>query len=120
MHIIYMSDIAILYICHIYLKHERVGQMVFLFDQIRTFFYMLIFGFFSALIFNLYQFIIHRYKLRRFIIHISDTFFSIILGILGFLLLIYINNGNLRFYVILAIIIGFVICYSLVNYLKKT
>jgi len=94
--------------------------MVFLFDQIRTFFSMLIFGFFSALIFNLYQLIIHRFKLRRFIIHISDILFSIIFGILGFLLLIEINHGNLRFYVILGIIIGFVIYYSLVNYLKKT
>ncbi len=93
--------------------------MIFLIDQIKTFICMLIFGFFTGLIFNLYQFIIHHFKLKRFLIHISDTLFSIILGILGFLLLIYINHGILRFYVILAIIIGFAIYYSVANYVKK-
>lgn len=94
--------------------------MIFLLDQVKTFISMLIFGFFTGFIFNLYQLIIHRFKLRRYIIHISDTLFSIILGIVGFVLLIYINHGILRFYVILAIIIGFAIFYSVVNYVKKT
>mgnify|MGYP000406885573 CR=1 FL=1 len=94
--------------------------MILLLDQVKTFFCMLVFGFFSGLIFNLYQVIIHHLKLKRVLVHISDIIFSIVLGVSGFLLLIYINNGNLRFYVILAIVIGFGLYYSISNFIHKT
>ncbi len=74
---------------------------------------MLLFGFCAGLAFRLYQAILHKWKIKRIIIHVLDIFFSILLGITGFLLLILINHGNLRFYVILAIVIGFSINFLL-------
>lgn len=94
--------------------------MIFLLDQIKTFFSMLLFGFFSGFIFNIYQIILHRFRFKRFIIHIFDIVFSVLLGVSGFILLIYINNGSLRFYVILAITIGFLIYNSIVHRIRKT
>ncbi|MFP4016071.1 MAG: spore cortex biosynthesis protein YabQ [Halanaerobiales bacterium] len=93
--------------------------MIFLIDQIKTFFCMLLFGISVGVLFNIYQVFIHRLKLKRFIIHITDVIFSLILGITGFLILININYGNLRFYVILAIVLGFICYYSLSNYIRK-
>lgn len=93
--------------------------MVFLLGQVRTFFFMLIFGFFSGLLFNIYQRIVYRFGFKKSVLHISDLLFGILLGSLGFLLLICINHGNLRFYVILAIILGFIIYSLLFNNSSK-
>lgn len=89
--------------------------MLLLFDQIRTFLFMFLFGFFSGFLFNIYQKIIDRCKIKKFLIHISDLSFSILLGILGFLILVFLNNGNFRFYVILAIILGLGVYYTLMK-----
>ncbi|MFP4660665.1 MAG: spore cortex biosynthesis protein YabQ [Halanaerobiales bacterium] len=93
--------------------------MIFLIDQIKTFFCMLLFGVSVGLIFNIYQVFLHHVKPKRIIIHIIDVIISLILGVTGFLLLLNINYGNLRSYVILAIIFGFIIYYSLSNYICK-
>lgn len=93
--------------------------MIFLMDQIRTFLFMLIFGFVVGMTFNLYQIILHRFNFKRFIVHISDIIFSLILGVSGFILLICVNHGNMRFYVILAIILGFCIYNYLAYSIRK-
>jgi len=80
---------------------------------------MLLFGFTAGLAFRLYQAVLHKWKIKRFIIHILDIFFSILLGISGFLFLIFINHGDLRFYVILAIIVGFGISFLLLRSSSK-
>lgn len=93
--------------------------MLLLLEQIKTFFLMSLFGFFTGLAFKIYQLIISKNSLNGVIIHLSDLIISIVFGIIGFLFLIYINGGDLRFYVILAILSGFVICLLLIKLLSK-
>lgn len=93
--------------------------MLFLLEQIRTFCLMSVFGFFSGLVFRIYQLLVHKYKIKKVIIHLSDLVFSIMTGMIGFLLLIYINGGNLRFYVIIAIISGFALSLLLFKLSKR-
>jgi spore cortex biosynthesis protein YabQ len=81
---------------------------------------MLLFGFFAGLFFRIYQSILHKWKIKRKVIHILDILFSILIGLAGFVLLIFINYGDLRFYIILAIIIGFSISILLFSSGKKT
>jgi len=80
---------------------------------------MSVFGFFSGLVFRIYQLLVHKYKIKKVIIHLSDLVFSIMTGMIGFLLLIYINGGNLRFYVIIAIISGFALSLLLFKLSKR-
>lgn len=98
---------------------EGVLLMLFLLEQIRTFCLMFVFGFFTGLVFKIYQFILYKYKIKKVIIHLSDLIFSIVTGMIGFLLLIYINGAYLRFYVIIAIISGFALSLLLFKLLKR-
>ncbi|MFW6022515.1 MAG: spore cortex biosynthesis protein YabQ [Halanaerobiaceae bacterium] len=93
--------------------------MLLLLEQIRSFFWMFLFGFFTGAIFNIYQVCIHRKKIKRPFLHILDILFSLLIGLSGFILLLYVNFGVVRFYVILAIILGFSIYYSLSRIISK-
>ena len=85
--------------------------MAFLLDQFSTFLVMLLYGLLIGGVFNIYQYTLKKMKPIRIWIHISDVLMSLIMGLVGFVLLLYVNKGEFRFYVLLAIIMGFSLFY---------
>ncbi|MET1250471.1 spore cortex biosynthesis protein YabQ [Sporolactobacillus sp. STCC-11] len=61
--------------------------------------------------FSIYQYFVHPKKGRRWILLISDPLFWIVQALLLFSLLLPVNEGQLRFYYFLGILLGFA-CYK--------
>ncbi|MFW5992044.1 MAG: spore cortex biosynthesis protein YabQ [Halanaerobiaceae bacterium] len=87
--------------------------MDFLFNQLKTFFVMLTFGIIAGAVFNFYQYILHSLKLKKIWINLMDIIISLVMGITGFGFLLLVNRGEMRFYVLLAILLGFSLYYIL-------
>lgn len=85
----------------------------FLLKQVYTFTIMFFYGIILGLVFNLYQIAIHRVKPGKIITGITDTIFSLLTGITGFAFLVYANWGELRFFTIFSIVVGFFIYFCL-------
>ncbi|MBO8159763.1 spore cortex biosynthesis protein YabQ [Thermosyntropha sp.] len=80
-----------------------------LFMQIRTFFFTLVAGIFVGFIFHFYQMVITRGRVGKFLLYILDFFLWIIMLGLMFWLMFFINGGEIRVYVLLALLIGIVV-----------
>ncbi|WP_459170123.1 spore cortex biosynthesis protein YabQ [Natronospora cellulosivora (SeqCode)] len=89
--------------------------MELLYEQVRTFLGMSLYGFLAGLLFHIYQYLINKFRLKKYILHIFDFLFIFLLAIFAFIFLLYINEGSFRFYVILAILLGIL----LYNILRK-
>jgi|LSQX01.1.fsa_nt_gb spore cortex biosynthesis protein YabQ len=74
---------------------------------------MSFYGFILSLVFMIYQSFVHRYKIKKIMLHLSDLIFFIMTGLIGFILLLHINGGYLRFYVFIAIFSGFALPFML-------
>ena len=71
---------------------------------------MFIFGFFMGVCFEGYRILISGSKnYSNFLIKISDLFFGILTGVIGFIFLLFANMGEIRFYIFVAIIFGIVV-----------
>jgi hypothetical protein len=81
--------------------------MDFLFKQFITFVYMILFGFSLAGLYHIYYLYIREWiKNISVIANLLDFMFGIMTGLLGFLILLKVNWGEFRFYVILGILVG--------------
>ncbi|WP_050748580.1 spore cortex biosynthesis protein YabQ [Halothermothrix orenii] len=81
--------------------------------QIFSFSVMFGYGLMLGIFLDLYRGIIKGLNIRGIMKNILDILFGIIAGLIGFIILIYTNWVNLRFYIILAILLGFGLYYGL-------
>ncbi|AZO93130.1 hypothetical protein GM661_16110 [Iocasia frigidifontis] len=93
--------------------------MVFLSQQLYTFVMMFLLGILIGIGFILYQYLLNRINLKSIYMNILDLFFSIIAAVVGFLVLIYANWGELRFFVILSMFLGFISCMGFKKVIRK-
>lgn len=82
-----------------------------LFFQIQTFFLTLILGIVTGLIFHYYQLTIVKARVGKYPLYILDFFLWIIMICLVFFTLLWINQGEMRVYVLIALITGILIYY---------
>jgi spore cortex biosynthesis protein YabQ len=75
--------------------------------QSYTFILMFIFGVTLGVSFDVYRFLLKYIKLYKMWINIIDFCFWILEASIAFFVLVFANWGELRFYVFLAILIGF-------------
>ena len=92
--------------------------MGFLLEQVSTFLIMFGFGIFLGILFDLYRRLVRKLKPGRAWISLADLIFTLLTGLAGFILLIFANWGELRFYILLSILLGFVIYHYLSKLLK--
>lgn len=92
--------------------------MELLLKQIETFFVMLAYGLLGGLVFNLYQYILNKFNFKKIWINITDIALCLIMGLTGFGFLIFVNKGELRFYVLIAIVLGFILYHMLKKMLR--
>ncbi len=84
--------------------------------QIIVFSVMLFFGFGLGAFFHIYYKIIRKkigLKISKYIVNITDLCFGLLSAGIGFAILLYFNNGDFRFYVIISIFSGFYIYYKI-------
>lgn len=77
--------------------------------QIKSFAATLVLGVLSGFLFHFYQGIIARAKVGKFLLYVLDFFLWIIMIGLVFYLLLFINGGEIRAYILLALLIGIII-----------
>lgn len=82
-----------------------------LFIQIETFFLTLILGILTGLIFHYYQLTIVKARVGKYPLYILDFFLWIIMICLVFFTLLWINQGEMRVYVLIALLSGILIYY---------
>lgn len=92
--------------------------MGFLLEQVTTFLIMFGFGIFLGILFDLYRRVIRKLKPGKTWISLTDLLFTLLTGLAGFSLLIFANWGELRFYILLSILLGFVFYYYLSKLIK--
>jgi len=86
------------------------------YQQLKTFLVMFIFGFMVGVMFDYYRKISGKFILKySFIIKITDFLFWVVCGIIGTLLLLIFNWGNLRFYIFLAIFLGIIFYFFILQ-----
>lgn len=77
--------------------------------QLYCFLIFSIIGIFSGIIFDIFRILRRTFKTKDFIIYIEDIIFWILIGFLLLYGLCVYTNGEIRLYLILAVILGFVI-----------
>ncbi len=89
--------------------------------QIQDFCLTLILGILAGFIFHYYQLTITKAKLSRYPLYILDFFLWIIMICLVFFAMLWINQGEMRLYVLIALIMGVLIYYHYFSpYLRRT
>ena len=83
--------------------------------QLEAFFFTLILGLFSACILHFYQTLIWKAKVTKLFLYILDLLFSIMMVMLVFLGMLYINQGEMRSYVLIALIVGGIIYFRILS-----
>lgn len=82
-----------------------------LFVQIQAFLLTLVLGIFTGLIFHYYQRTIAQAKVSKYPLYILDFFLWIIMICLVFYSMLWINQGEMRVYVLIALLAGLAIYY---------
>lgn len=93
--------------------------MEFLIIQLYTFLVMTGLGFVLGLIFHLYQTFIKKAGISKKWLPVMDIIFGILTGLLGFSVLLYANYGDLRFFVIISILLGLLLYFYTARKLIK-
>jgi len=88
--------------------------------QSQIFILFLIIGIFIGILFDFFRAIRKTFKISDFITYIQDIVFMAIVGIIIVNNLLILNNGNLRFFIIVAIIFGITIYYLSISKLFFT
>ncbi len=79
--------------------------------QIKTFFLTLILGILTGFIFHYYQLTIAKARVSKYPLYILDFFLWIIMICLVFFCMLWINQGEMRVYVLIALVTGTFIYY---------
>jgi spore cortex biosynthesis protein YabQ len=79
--------------------------------QIETFILTLVLGLVTGTIFHFYQAIIRAARVSRYVLYALDFSLWIIIIVLVFLSMLFINQGEIRVYVLMALLIGILLYY---------
>jgi len=82
-----------------------------LLGQLETFILTLILGLVTGTIFHFYQTVIRAVRLSRYVLYVLDFSLWIIIIVLVFLSMLFINQGEMRIYVFIALFLGILIYY---------
>jgi spore cortex biosynthesis protein YabQ len=82
-----------------------------LLGQIEAFILTLILGVLTGTIFHFYQGVIRAARVSRYALYVLDFCLWIIIIALVFLSMLFINQGEMRIYVLIALLLGIVIYY---------
>ncbi len=82
-----------------------------LFIQIQDFFLTLALGICAGFIFHYYQSIIAQAKVGKYPLYILDFFLWIFMICIVFFAMLWINHGEMRLYVLIALVMGILIYY---------
>ena len=82
-----------------------------LLGQIEAFILTLILGLLTGTIFHFYQGVIHAARVSRYALYVLDFCLWIIIIALVFLSMLFINQGEMRIYVLIALLLGIIIYY---------
>ncbi len=80
--------------------------------QLEAFFLTMILGLCSGVILHYYQILIRNARVPRFYLYVSDLIFWVLMVIVVFIGMLYINQGEMRSYVLIALIIGGLIYFK--------
>lgn len=83
-----------------------------IFFQLKAFFLTMILGLGSAVILHFYQLLIRNAGVAKFLLYILDLIFWILMVMVIFMGMLYINQGEMRSYVLIALLIGGVVYYQ--------
>lgn len=78
-------------------------------EQLTNFIYFIITGSVLGIVFDIFRILRKSFKTSDFITNIEDILFGIITGIILLSTIFLFNNGELRFYIFLGIILGIII-----------
>ncbi len=91
-----------------------------LFMQIQDFFLTLALGICAGFIFHYYQSTIAQAKVGKYPLYILDFFLWILMICIVFFAMLWINHGEMRLYVLIALVMGILIYYYFFrNFLQK-
>ena len=94
--------------------------MVGLFAQIEAFLLTFLLGMISGLIFHYYQSTMHNLRIGRYVLYLMDFILWIIMIIIIAAALFLINQGEIRGYVFIALVIGGAVYYKcLAQYMQR-
>ncbi len=85
--------------------------MTGLLGQIEAFILNLVLGLLTGTIFHFYQELIRAARVSRYVLYFLDFFLWIIIITLVFLGMLFINQGEMRIYVLIALVLGILIYY---------
>ncbi len=90
-----------------------------IFFQLKAFFFTMILGLCSAVILHYYQLLIRNAGVAKFYLYILDLIFWVLMVMVVFMGMLYINQGEMRSYVLIALFIGGVIYYQALSGMCK-
>jgi spore cortex biosynthesis protein YabQ len=91
-----------------------------LFAQIHNFVLTLLLGVIAGLIFHFYQLLIGYARINKYLLYVCDFIVWIIMLVLVLIGMLLINQGEMRVYVLIALIIGALVYFQmLANKLKE-
>lgn len=85
--------------------------MTGLLGQIEAFILTLVLGLVTGTIFHFYQSVIRAARVSRYILYALDFSLWIIIIVVVFLSMLFINQGEMRVYVLIALLLGILIYY---------
>lgn len=85
--------------------------MTGLLGQIEAFVLTLVLGLLTGTIFHFYQELVRAARVSRYVLYFLDFFLWIIIIALVFLGMLFINQGEMRIYVLIALFLGILIYY---------
>lgn len=74
--------------------------------QLEAFFFTMILGLFSGVILHYYQLLLRNARVTRIYVYILDLIFWVLMVMVVFMGMLYINQGEMRSYVLIALIFG--------------
>ncbi|KUG05208.1 spore cortex biosynthesis protein [hydrocarbon metagenome] len=86
-----------------------------IFFQLEAFFFTMILGLFSGVILHYYQLLIRNARVTRIYVYILDMIFWVLMVMVVFMGMLYINQGEMRSYVLIALILGAVTYFKILS-----
>ncbi len=84
-------------------------------SQIQSFFLTLVLGLITGVIFHYYQLFIRQARVGRYILYLMDLFLWLLIIALVFWAMVGINQGEVRFYVLLALLMGILLYFRVLS-----
>ncbi|MDN5362954.1 MAG: hypothetical protein PWQ91_15 [Eubacteriales bacterium] len=89
--------------------------MLSLTEQLFSFLVGIGIGLVLGFLYNIYRFLRGTFRIRRLGVHLGDFLYWLIATVVTFCVLLFFNNGEVRFYIFIAIAVGGIIYLSLLS-----